>query len=84
MKISWIRRSEKAQARTEGVDLSLNLGINPMFPTDPKGQFEWGIWPWTAQIYIELTELTAELRCQGIKFKTVRLPTRDTPHPDWQ
>ncbi len=72
VKISLVKRSEKAQARTDGVDLSLDWGLNSMFATDLGDQLGRNLYPWLAKIDIQLPKLTAELQRQGIKLKTNR------------
>lgn len=72
VKISLVKRSEKAQARTDGVDLSLDWGLNSMFATDLGDQLGRSLYPWLTKIDVQLTRLSAELQRQGIKLKTNR------------
>ncbi|MHB8345557.1 MAG: zinc ribbon domain-containing protein [Ferrimicrobium sp.] len=72
MKISLVKRSEKAQARTDGIDLSLDWGLNSMFATDLGDQLGRSLYPWLRTLDAQLSKLSCELQRQGIKLKTNR------------
>ena len=70
--ISLVKRSEKAEARPDGIDLSLDWGLHSMFATDLGDQLGRSMYPWLKSVDADLTKLTAELQRQGIKLSTNR------------
>ncbi|MHB1638776.1 MAG: zinc ribbon domain-containing protein, partial [Candidatus Dormibacteria bacterium] len=70
VKVALVKRSEKAEARTEGPDIALDWGLRSMFATDLGDQLGQGLYPWLRQIDPQLTKLTAGLQRQGVKLNS--------------
>ncbi|MHB8332900.1 MAG: RNA-guided endonuclease InsQ/TnpB family protein, partial [Candidatus Dormibacteria bacterium] len=72
VKVTLVKRSEQAKARTQGPDIALDWGMRSMFTTDLGDQLGRRLYPWLRQIDPQLTNLTAELQRQGVKLNSSR------------
>lgn len=72
MRVSLVKRSKKAEPRSDGVELSLDWGLHAMFATNLGDQLGRSLYPWLKRIDADLTKLTAALQRQGIKLSTNR------------
>ncbi|EQD41076.1 protein containing Transposase, IS605 OrfB, partial [mine drainage metagenome] len=72
VRVSLVKRSKKAEARSGGMELSLDWGLHSMFATDLGDQLGRSLYPWLKNVDAHLTTLTAELQRQGIKPSTNR------------
>ena len=69
VKVSLVKRSQKAVTRTEGPDIALDWGLKSMFATDLGDQLGRWLYSWLRDIDPKLTALTAELQRQSIPLK---------------
>ncbi len=70
LKVTLVKRSNRASPVTTGKDISLDWGLNSMFASDLGDQLGRQFYPWLRKVDAQLTKLTAELQRRGIKPKT--------------
>ena len=70
LKVTLVKRSNRAAPVLIGEDISLDWGLNSMFASDLGDQLGRQFYPWLRKVDVQLTKLTVELQRRGIKPKT--------------
>ncbi|MHB1902968.1 MAG: hypothetical protein ACYCTG_02525 [Ferrimicrobium sp.] len=70
LKVTLVKRSNRAAPVTTGKDIGLDWGLNSMFASDLGDQLGRQFYPWLRKVDAQLTKINVELQRRGIKPKT--------------